>query len=50
MGKCKVLHESVHVNESVAALDTGWDLHGLARNALKVDATAVAGHDTELDA
>jgi hypothetical protein len=48
--KLLTLHESVHVNDSVAALDTGLDRHGLARKALKVEAAADAGHETELDA
>lgn len=47
---CKTLHESAHVNDCVAALVTGLDEHGSALNALNVEATAVAGHDTELDA
>jgi hypothetical protein len=38
------------VNDSVAALVTGLDRHGLARKALKVEAAADAGHETDLDA
>ena len=38
------------MNDSVAALDTGLDRHGFARNALKVEAAADTGHVTAFDA